>query len=563
MRTLLRTLQDHDPGFLRAVCELWGLDYPGGTSREVIETVSAAMLDPQQFEEMIDSLPESARPVIDNMIAEGGKASFAQVDRSFGPLREMGPGRRDREQPWRQPASPLEMVWYRGLLGRAFADSPVGPQEFIYLPLDLIPLLAPGSIEPANHLGLEADDPDVIDTGDSSAVDDATTLLAAFRMQPPRNIPISPDRRAELFRYLHQPHAIDLLVQLLLDSGFLDPESRETIPERVGSFMDASRAEALKLLISAWHDSYRWNDLAALTHLQFASDDWPNDPRASREAALELLRPLPIGEWWDLSAFLSGIREHHPAFQRPGGDFKAWYLQDGSGAFLNGIEHWDSVDGAYLRYLIEGPLHWLGAVDLGRPSPNRPVRSFRFTPAREALFSDQISLKIEEQDSKIIVQANGEVIVPRGADRVTRYQIARISAWEPPDRLGHRFRLTPGTLQAASEQGLSTRHILHLLEKATESELPPSVIRAVERWSQAGMEAQLMSVLLLRVERPEILEKLTEQKSTSSHIAEILSPTTAIIQEANWPALRDAAARLGLLLEPPERRASTRTGRLD
>jgi hypothetical protein len=248
---------------------------------------------------------------------------------------------------------------------------------------------------------------------------------------------------------------------------------------------------------------------------------------------------------------LNDVRSQHPAFQRPGGDFQSWYLQDGSGAFLNGIEHWESVDGAYLRHLIQGPLHWLGMTDLGRHEPGQAVTSFRFTTAWKAPFEHELVLHVEEPDSRIIVHPDGEVVVPRGADRVTRYQIARISAWEAPDRLGHHFRLTPGTLEQAGKQGLTGQHILHLLRNAVDGELPPSLVRAVTRWSESGVEARLSNVVLLRTAQAEILETLTSQKSTARYIDEILTPTTAIIDQSDWPALRDAAARLGLLLDPP------------
>ena len=552
MRTLLRTLEDRDVGFLRVICELWGFDFPSGSNIETSQTIAAHMSQPDFLEELIESLPDSATELIGFLSDHDGKLPFAQVNRSFGPLREMGPGRRDREQPWREPASALEVVWYRGLLGRAFADTSLGPQEFVYLPSDLLELLGT-DVKPSQALyGHPADTPAVPKNADTSAVDDATTLMAAFRRQPPLEIPLVEDRRAELVTYLYQPPAIDLLAQLLVDLEYLQPQSFEPVPSSVGSFLEADRGQALHTLIAAWRDSHTWNDLAGLPHLHFTAPDWPNDPNLSRSSALNLLRTIQAGEWWDIGAFIHAVKQDQPAFQRPGGDFDSWYLQDGSGAFLNGIEHWESVDGAFLRFLIKGPLHWLGLVDLGFKSIDAPMESFRLSSAWGSLFDDDHVLQIKEPDSKIIILPNCEVIVPRGADRVTRYQIARISDWEAPDRSGHHFRLTPGALEAAAAQGLSPSQILLLLEKTIDVELPPSMIRAVERWSESGTEAQLGQALLLRVEQPEILDTLSKHKSTSGYLAEILTPTIAVIRESDWPSLRDAAARLGLLLEPPD-----------
>jgi hypothetical protein len=552
MRTLLRTLEDRDLGFLRIISELWGLDLPTGSHKQVAQSLATNLSDPDQLKEMFESLPDPARELINSILVEGGRAPSAQIERSFGPLREMGPGRRDREQPWRQPVSALEMAWYRGLLGRAFADTELGPQEFFFIPSDLQALLNIDNQSLRETMGSPADRPADIQSADTSAVDDATTLLAAFRKKPPELLPLPSEMHTKLSTFLYQPRAIDLIVQLLMDLEFIHPKTHKPEPDMVGPFLETSRSKALRELILAWRDSAEWNDLAALPHLHFASPNWPNDARLSRRAALGLMQSIPIGEWWKLEDFLLTVKEQHPTFQRPGGDFQSWYLQDGSGAFLNGFEHWESVDGAYLRYLIYAPLHWLGLTDLGRPEKGAVVQSFRLTAAFNILFDEEAELSVEEPDSKIIVQSSGEVIVPRGADRVTRYQIARISAWEMPDRSGHHFRVTPETLRLASEQGLTAQHILHLLQKAIEGELPPAFVRAVERWSQSGKEAQLSHVLLLRVDQPEILQTLADQRSTSHYLDEILTPTTAIIKQSNWKALRDAAARLGLLLEPPE-----------
>ncbi len=57
--------------------------------------------------------------------------------RRFGDVREVGPGKRDREQPHLHPNSATEILWYRALLAKAFFDTDKGPQEFAYIPDDL------------------------------------------------------------------------------------------------------------------------------------------------------------------------------------------------------------------------------------------------------------------------------------------------------------------------------------------------------------------------------------------------------------------------------------------
>ena len=68
---------------------------------------------------------------------------WAAFARQFGEIREAGPGRRDREQVYLNPASTAETLFYRAFLARAFFDTPNGAQEFAYIPEDLAQLIKP------------------------------------------------------------------------------------------------------------------------------------------------------------------------------------------------------------------------------------------------------------------------------------------------------------------------------------------------------------------------------------------------------------------------------------
>ncbi len=124
MQPLLRTLQDHDLGHLRIVAELWGLDLSPGSPLEIARALAAAMLQPSALHEVVDGLPADTGQALQALKASGGRMPLADLTRRFGPLREIGAGRRDREKVWRQPTSPLEALWYRGLLA---APSPIHP----------------------------------------------------------------------------------------------------------------------------------------------------------------------------------------------------------------------------------------------------------------------------------------------------------------------------------------------------------------------------------------------------------------------------------------------------
>ncbi|MGB2895995.1 MAG: helicase-associated domain-containing protein [Anaerolineales bacterium] len=552
MRSLPHTLEDQDTGYLRILCELWGFDSPQGSHRSIIEGVSRAMLNQNTLEEILDSLPDAAKQTLEGIAHSGGRIAFPDLIRDKGELREMGPGKRDREQPWRNPASPVEMLWYRGLIGRAFADTSKGPQEFAYIPTDLLQLLRDSlsdyKVPSLSHL---PQDPKLVQLATSAAVDDATTLLAAMRRTPFHSFEFSREKDISLERFLLIPRLKNLLLTILQDMSLIEGPPWTPNPERTRTFLAAPRSQAVRDLFLAWKDSTTWNDLAALPRITCGTDTWPNDAGLSRQGVLALLRHLKPGLWWDLNLFVEEVRQTHPAFQRPGGDFDSWYLQDQSGFFLHGIENWNMVDGALLRDVIAGPLHWLGVVDLGQEAQSTAISSFRLTPVSALLYDPQASVHVEEPEKAIIVHADGRIIVPRGVNGAVRYQIARFSHWVSIVDEQYEYRLTPSTLQRAREQGLSHQHIRAVLEKTCESPLPRPVDLALTRWAEKGTEARIKRYWILRVQSPDVLDMLRGKKSTKRYLKEILSPTTAIVQSSDWPKLQAAAARLGFLIDPP------------
>ncbi len=552
MRDLLSSLLDHDLGHLRIVAELWGLDLPPGGVREAAPPLVQAMLERTLLSEVVESLPAAARQALDALLAAGGRLPLSDLSRRFGPLRAMGPGRRDREKPWRDPASPLEALWYRGLIDRAFGQGPHGPLEYAYVPRDLLALLPVPQETLSGVPGRPAADPPHKRLARTFAVDDATTLLAALRRNPAPGRSLPPDRTTSLRPFLLQPGSLAMLTTLLLEGDLLQPDPLRPLPQAVRTFLDAPRRVSLQRLIRLWVRSRDWNDLQALPHLE-APSGWPNDPLAGRQAVLDLLRPIPPGTWWDLDTFLQAVRDRQPAFQRPAGDFDSWYLRDRrTGAFLRGFEHWDAVEGELLRFLITGPLHWLGLCDLGTPDPEAPPNAFRLTPLADLLHGEEIrQAPSQEAEVPARVGPDGLLLVPRTASRALRYQIARLGAWVGLERERYAYRLTPGSLQRASQQGLQVAHVRAVLEQVSGEALPPPLAKALARWAEHGVEARLERLMILRVRDPQVLKDLQSQRATARYLGEPLGPTAAVVRERDWKPLLEAAARQGLLLDPP------------
>ncbi|MCX6069920.1 MAG: helicase-associated domain-containing protein [Chloroflexi bacterium] len=552
MQPLLRTLQDHDLGHLRIVAELWGLELLAGSSLEAARGLASAMLDPDALHEVVGGLPTEAGQALQALAASGGRMPLADLTRRFGPLREIGAGRRDREKVWRQPASPLEALWYRGLLARAFADSPTGPVEMGFIPTDMLSLLNP---EPSADapLGRPAAEPATIIPADDSGPDDAVTLLAALRRRPSRDLEPSATWLQRVTRHLMCPDAADMLIALLRDLGLLQGPPLRLQARELQGFLALPRSEANRRLIRAWADSTTWNDLARVSGLDAAGKNWPNDPAASRQTIIRWMTDVPRATWWDLDAFAAQAREQHPGFQRPAGNFDSWYLRETStGQFLRGFEHWDAIEGQLLRFVITGPLHWLGAIDLGYgPQAPQPT-AFRTNAAFGQLVDGAPHVEAEEPRVAASLYPDGRVVVPRSTDRAHRYQIARWAHWDSRDAEGYGYRITPRALEAAGKQGLRSTQVLAILKAACDASAPDPLAQAIERAAARGTEARLQSMVVLRVTSPRLLDELRRRRATARYLGEALGRDAVTLRSDDWQALCDAAARLGLLIEPPD-----------
>lgn len=536
MPGLLHTLQGHDLGFLKMVAGLWGLEIKARDVHSALPELIQAMLDRALLEEIITTLPESARRAFQDLLAHDGRLPWAVFSRKYGEIRTFGIARRDRERPDLNPISPAEMLWYRALIGKTFLNLPPEPQEYAYVPDDLVGLLPLPVEPPPSVLGQAARPQDyAVEMPVSERVlDDACTLLAALR--------VGMDESA-CAPHLSLP--VRDLLSLLQAAGLLD-ENGKPHPEQVRQFLESKPADSLLHLAQSWLNSTTFNELRLLPELIFEGE-WRNDPLQTRRRVLDLLRSLPAEVWWDLQAFIMAVKQEQADFQRPAGDYDSWFIRRRSdGQYLRGFACWDEVDGALLKYLITSPLHWLGILDLASRDSHTPPLAFRFSGWAEALLNNRPPAGLSEESGLTRVNSEGIVQVERHAPRSLRYQIARFCHWLPGDKDTYRYQITAASLERARQQGLRSAHLISLLRKAVTDPLPPTLLQAIERWEQHGVQVRIQHVILLRVDNPAVLTALRKGQ-LGRHILEEIAPGTVIIRPSARKAILAELARLGYL----------------
>jgi hypothetical protein len=557
MPSLTQSLSDQDLGHLRIIAELWGveLDYPD--ERTALPVLVKSMLNADTVEEIVGTLMPEAQDALEFLFNSYGRLSWALFTRRCGVVREMGPGRRDRERPYRTPAGPAEVLWYRGLVGRAFFDTPSGPQEFAYIPSDLIPLLP---FEPPLLVPPEGGDRDEIGAtltlgrpatpkerayimpANDKILDHACTYLAALRTGL-----IMPDdyRGLDLDQWI-KPFSLDFIKSLLKEAKLVGNDGIPD-PETVRDFLGAGRGEALALIAKTWIRSANHDDLRLMPNIE-TEGEWENDPLRTRRFISNSLNSVPAGTWWSLSAFVADVSSSHPDFQRPAGDYDSWFIRDkGTGEYLRGVEHWDDIDGALLRHMVSGPFYWLGIMELASPEEDVPVTAFRFSEHAQDLITGRTPVGFAEETGRLHVRSDGRISVPNLVPRSVRYQLARFCLWEDPTPFEYRYRVTPASLQRARASGLRINHLLSLLKRHADH-TPPNVSRALIRWDEHGTEARLEDVVVLRLSSPKLLDSLRKSRA-ARFLGNPLGPTTVVVKPGAGEKVLGILAEMGYLGE--------------
>jgi Helicase conserved C-terminal domain len=225
-------------------------------------------------------------------------------------------------------------------------------------------------------------------------------------------------------------------------------------------------------------------------------------------------------------AFIAHVKASNPDFARIDGRYDTWHIRDAqSGAFLNGFEHWDRVEGALIASLIRGPLTWLEDPRLPRSGSDDAPPDQPFSVAGDATITIANTLAFE------------------------RFQLARVADWLETQAGAFVYHLTPRSLKRAGDQGIKAARVLEFLEQKSGKPPPSTVLRAIERWAERGGEARIEPAVLLRTKDAATLDALLKIDALKRAGAERIAPNCAVIRPRDLRAIRAAIAASGLLVD--------------
>ncbi len=567
MLTLETTLRGYDPVMLGVIADRWDVDLESRSVTDILALLTGVMLSPEAARMTWERLDDDERGAMQTLLGAGGQMPAHIFTRLYGEIREMGPGRLGREKPYLNPVSIAEKLYYRGLLARAYADAAAGLVA-IYVPTDLAAVL------PAHHTGFDlsqeedlplvededdeawdvpADTPDEIIPADTTLVDDLTTVLAylqvaAVAVREGSKLPEAQLGTLSTSLLKAEPARLDFMLGLAqaLDLVAVRDGLLKPISQNARRWLEAARSEQVRLLAAAWRDTTVYSDLEHVPGL--AVEAASNDPRAGREAIMQTLRDLPPDSWWVVDGVIGAIQETAPDFQRPGGDYDSWYIRDmRTDEYLRGFESWEAVEGAMLRFMLTGPLHWLGLADLGRHAGGMLGRLNAYG---RAFVSGGRWPASPDSAEMILLHEDGTIEASRRLSRYDRFQLARFTEWLSAGEV-YRYRFSTRGLRRAAIQGIEPRHVRAFLSRSLKTDrLPESIEIILTRWAQtAEADATIEQVTLLRTASPEALTAALEEPSIRRYLAARIGPDAVIVRPGQAAALQDALAAFGIVAD--------------
>ena len=547
MRSLRSALLDEALPRLVAIAEAWEVSLDHATSQDLVQAILAQLVDPVIMAAVWHQLPSDSQRAWATLAKGDGRMPFAAFERQFGVLRPMGPARLERERPWLQPANTTETLWYRGLIFRAF-DRSSPPIESAFIPPELLVAIATDArlrvgSDPVNTASERAPAHDVLVAKESGSrhervsswlLDDCVTILSHVQANPNLTASDWPSHVLNYVAVLLQGtrDQAQFAAHLIRQQGWLRLSERGNLrlnARGVVSWLNGSARSQLNSLREAWLASSSWNELEHIDGISLEMrHSWRNNPVEDRAAVIK------VWERWQSTLGASNIpgvavgdavaafaKEHCPDFLRPSGRYDTWQIRDTlTGKFLGGFEHWDRVEGAVIRTILQGPVAWLSATAIHELPPDQAVLNF----GESAVFMIQPWSRFE------------------------RFQLARVAdavSYEP--NVGYGFQFSNESLTTAKGFGIGVPRIIEFLERTAAGPLPVFLRKALERWGANGVEAKVEQTVIVRLKDSATLDSLINEAGLKTFTIERLAGNALAFRSADASQIRAALLKVGII----------------
>lgn len=539
MPSFSQSLFREDYDRIKIIYSLWGEE---GSFRDVpsgIQLLENKISSPAYFEGLFQDLDLEAQLALQDLAGHDGRITWTTFLLRYGEFREMGVSRRDREKPFENPISTTEYLYYRGLIARGHFPTSRGILEHAYLPDDLVDLV-PAKKNQKKILGRPARITEMPNTKKVGRLlmETFCTYLICKRNEMALDEMTYLDEEWILF-----PDQMEVFAH---EMGLID-KNGDPIPPAVKTHLSTPIQSLLTQSFVKWRESETLHELALLPNLEF--DELPiYDAKNTRRFILNAISDVPKDTWWHLDSFIGDIQQSVPDFLRIHGNFDAWLIRDRhSKKLLSGVEYWDDIEGALMRFVVGQVLFGFGFVDIGM-SELGVVSAFRLNEWAEQLLANQPVAEDFEEINKVTMNSEGTIETYANTERVVRYQIGRFADWAGKRNQRYQYQINAGSLEMAEAQDLRPNQLVRLLATSLEGSIPPNIVKAIEEWEKYGTEVKIQQVTVLNVTSESLLQKILNSPA-QKYLGGVLGKTSVVINEGAEDKVMKIVNSLGYFSE--------------
>jgi hypothetical protein len=334
--------------------------------------------------------------------------------------------------------------------------------------------------------------------------------------------------------------------------------------ENARSYFALPLAQRVERCYTCWLEGTFWNELLWLPGVTLRPAPPPLEParpevRRGRVGVLALARAQAVGVWVSRAAVLALARlrpgGHHVLAQRGGPGSEAatagkpfgWEFRV-RGVWLSPREERAQVEAGFVAAVMEGPLHWLGLVDLDAPSGQPPL-AYRLTTTGQALLGQGAwpPELLEQQAGRLIVQPNFDLVALAPVQEATLLFLDEVAERQSLEQVAQ-YRLTRERWLHALQQGASAATLIQRLEALAQAPLPQNLRYSLLEWERQARRVRLTrAVALLEVREAALLDGFLAEPTLATFIVRRLTPTAALVERRRLPALYEALLERGEL----------------
>lgn len=339
---------------------------------------------------------------------------------------------------------------------------------------------------------------------------------------------------------------------LLMKLGLLYERRGVVYAAPADTFFTLPLLERARRCYRLWLETTFWNELAYLPDVVLRPAPAPLEPaheeavRARQMVIQRLLHAKPE-VWHQQATFIARTKLYVPYLLFPrqygsrvdrysiGSNPYGWDFRLRRG-WLTHREGWHLVEGAFIRAVVSGPLHWLGLTELndeGHPD------AFRLS-SDITLVSSDLPVEIEEPAwGRLIVQPTFELVA---LAPVSEALLVSLDRFAERVRLEHiaQYRLTRAAVTRAIQVGLHADAIQEVLERAAGGEIPQNVRYSLVEWERQARRIELWrGAALLEVDDPALLDALFASEQTQPMMSRRLTPLLAEVATDQLASIQD------------------------